>query len=82
MLSFEMSAIDLILAVAIIILLILYLAKSARKPPNEEKQTFTIAHEIAHQKLENKNPIFSNLTGKETQKQEDEADELAKKWLS
>jgi hypothetical protein len=72
MLSFELSAIDLILAVAAIILLILYLTKSAGKPPNEEKQTFTIAHEIAHQKLEHKSPIFSNLTEKETQKQEDE----------
>jgi len=37
MLSFEMSAIDLILAVAVIILLILYLTKSSAKPPVEEK---------------------------------------------
>ena len=37
MLSFELSAIDLILAVAVIILLILYITKSSAKPPVEEK---------------------------------------------
>jgi len=37
MLSFELSAIDLILAVAVIILLVLYLTKSSAKPPVEEK---------------------------------------------
>ena len=37
MLSFELSAMDLILAVAVIILLILYLTKSSAKPPVEEK---------------------------------------------
>jgi len=37
MLSFELSAIDLILAVAVIILLILYLTKPSAKPPVEEK---------------------------------------------
>jgi hypothetical protein len=37
MLSFELSAIDLILAVAVIILLILYLTKSSANPPIEEK---------------------------------------------
>jgi len=78
MLSFELSAIDLILVVAVIILTILYLTKSEVKPPTEEKQTFTIVHEIAHQKLEHKSPIFGNLTEKETQEQETEADQLAK----
>jgi len=52
------------------------------KTESEEKQTFTIAHEIAHHKLNHKSPIFSNLTTEETQKQEAEADELAKRWLS
>jgi len=37
MLSFELSAIDLILAVAVIILLILYITKLSAKPPVEEK---------------------------------------------
>ena len=37
MLSFELSAIDLILALAVIILLVLYITKSSAKPPTEEK---------------------------------------------
>jgi len=37
MLPFELSTIDLILAIAVIILLILYIAKSSVKPPTEEK---------------------------------------------
>ena len=37
MLPFELSVIDLILAIAVIILLILYIAKSSVKPPTEEK---------------------------------------------
>ena len=37
MLSFELSAIDLILAIAVIILLILHITKSSAKPPTEEK---------------------------------------------
>ena len=52
------------------------------KDESEEKQAFCIAHEIAHQKLNHKSPIFSNLTEEEAKKQEEEADELAQKWLS
>ena len=37
MLPFELSAIDLILALAVIILLVLYITKSSAKPPTEEK---------------------------------------------
>ena len=37
MLSFELSAIDLILAIAVIILLILYITKSSTKPPSEKE---------------------------------------------
>ena len=37
MLSFELSAIDLILAIAVIILLVLYITKSSAKSPTEEK---------------------------------------------
>jgi hypothetical protein len=37
MLSFELSAIDLILAIAVIILLILYVTKSSAKPPTGKK---------------------------------------------
>ena len=48
---------------------------------SEEKQAFIIAHEIAYQKLNHKSPILSNLTNKETQNQEVEADSLARKWL-
>jgi len=51
------------------------------KYESEEKQAFTIAHELAHHKLKHKTPIFSNLTEEETKRQEDEADALANKWL-
>ena len=37
MLSFELSAIDLILAIAVVVLLILYITKSSAKSPTEEK---------------------------------------------
>jgi len=37
MLSFELSAIDLILVIAVAILLILYITKSSAKTPTEEK---------------------------------------------
>lgn len=37
MLSFELSAIDLILAVAVIVLLILFITRLTAKPPTEEK---------------------------------------------
>ena len=37
MLSFELSAIDLILAIAVIILLVLYITKLSARPPTEEK---------------------------------------------
>ena len=37
MLSFELSAIDFILVIAVVILLILYITKSSVKPPTEEK---------------------------------------------
>jgi len=33
-------------------------------------------------KLRHKSPIFSNLTREEIDKQEEEANELAEKWLS
>jgi hypothetical protein len=37
MLSFELSAIDLILALAVIVLLVLYITRSSAKPPAEKK---------------------------------------------
>jgi hypothetical protein len=37
MLSFELSAIDIILALAVIVLLVLYITKSSAKPSTEEK---------------------------------------------
>ena len=37
MLSFELSAIDLILALSVIILLVLYLTKLSTRPPTEQK---------------------------------------------
>jgi len=37
MLSFELSAIDLILALAVIILLVLYLTKLSSRPPTERR---------------------------------------------
>lgn len=53
----------------------------ALKNESEEKQTFQIAHEIAHVKLNHKSPVFSDLTEIEMKRQEKEADELANKWL-
>ena len=38
MLPFELSAIDLILVIAVIVLLILYVTKSSTEPPTEEKR--------------------------------------------
>jgi len=37
MLSFELSAIDLILAIAVIILLVLYITRLSARPPAEER---------------------------------------------
>lgn len=51
------------------------------KNDSEERQTFRIAHEIAHQKLKHKSPIFNRLTEEEVWKQEKEATKLAEKWL-
>ena len=43
MLSFELSAIDLILLIAVIVLLILYITKLSARPPTEEKLAATDA---------------------------------------
>ena len=48
----------------------------------EEEQILAVAHEVAHMKLRHKSPIFNDLTQKETERQEKEANELAQKWLS
>ena len=47
----------------------------------EEKQLFTIAHEIAHLRLNHKSPILSKLTVDESRKQEKDANSLAAKWI-
>ena len=59
----------------------IFLSNDLKNEP-EKKQTLCIAHEIAHHKLNHKSPVFSNLTKEEIEKGEQEADELAKKWLS
>lgn len=48
----------------------------------EEEQTLAVAHEIAHMKLRHKSSVFNNLTRVETEKQEEKANDLARKWLS
>jgi Zn-dependent peptidase ImmA (M78 family) len=48
---------------------------------SEKKQAFIIAHEIAHFKLNHKCGISDRLTEEEIHKQQNEANELARKWL-
>jgi len=38
MLSFELSALDLILVIAVVLLLILYVTRSSAEPPTQEKR--------------------------------------------
>ena len=52
------------------------------KDETEEKQAFTIAHEIAHHKLKHKSPFFGKITKEQARKNEEEADERARTWLS
>ena len=47
----------------------------------EERQAFIIAHEVAHHKLDHKNPVFNEMKEKEKAKQEWEADTLANEWI-
>lgn len=51
------------------------------KDQDEKSQAFWIAHEIAHQKLKHKNPFFGKITFEQGDKNEEEADKLARKWL-
>jgi len=46
----------------------------------KKEMEFTISHEIAHQYLRHKSPIFNMLPEKVTERQEKEADRLAIKW--
>jgi Zn-dependent peptidase ImmA (M78 family) len=48
---------------------------------SEKKQAFIIAHEIAHFKLNHKCGISDKSTKEEIHKQQNEANELARKWL-
>jgi Zn-dependent peptidase ImmA (M78 family) len=59
----------------------IFLCEELRKEP-EKTQTFMVAHEIAHRKLRHLSPILSNLSNEQTDAQEQEADDLALKWLS
>lgn len=52
------------------------------KKASKEKQITTIAHEIAHMRLNHKSFLWSNITEEENEKQEIEADEQAKRWLN
>ena len=56
MLSFEMSAIDLILAIAVIILLILQVTKSSAKPPTGEKLLVEEKHPSKKPTIEDASP--------------------------
>ncbi len=51
---------------------------------HEEEETFSliIAQEIAHAKLDHKSPLFTKMTRETERKQEQQAEELAKKWLN
>ena len=57
------------------------LSEALRKKPDKMK-TFIIAHEIAHQKLKHVSAVLCNLTNEQADAQEQEADDLALKWLS
>jgi hypothetical protein len=59
MLSFELSAIDLILAIAVIILLVLYITKLSAKPPTEEKLL------VEEERLPEKRVMEAAVPGKE-----------------
>lgn len=59
----------------------IFLSEALRKKPEKEK-TFTIAHELAHQKLRHLHPAIEGLTYEQADAQEQEADDLALKWLS
>lgn len=62
MLSFELSAIDLILAIAVVILLILQITKPSAKPPTREKLL------IAQKKLPKKPTIEDTKLEKEKER--------------
>ncbi len=51
------------------------------KHEDEETCSFVIAQEIAHAKLDHKSPLFTKMLREEERRQEQEAEELAKKWL-
>ncbi|MGA2573941.1 MAG: hypothetical protein ABSF36_07090 [Candidatus Methanomethylicaceae archaeon] len=51
------------------------------KEKDEDGQIFMVLHEIAHNRLKHKSPIFCKLSQEDTDKQEKEADALAQKWL-
>jgi hypothetical protein len=51
------------------------------KSQSSEKQTLYILHEIAHVRLRHRSPILSNLSQEESERQEREADKLARSWL-
>ena len=51
------------------------------KNQTEDIQSSYIAHEIAHTYLGHVSPIMSNLSDRETKNQEEQATQLAHKWL-
>ena len=62
MLSFELSAIDLILIIAVIILLILYITKLSGKTPNQEKLL------VEDKKISNKPSIETTIPDEEEER--------------
>lgn len=51
------------------------------KSESADIQAFYIAHEIAHVRLGHRSPVYSMLTPEEADRQEKDADRLARKWL-
>jgi hypothetical protein len=51
------------------------------KNKSKEEQASTIVHEIAHAKLNHRSPILCDLSQEDQERQEKEADNLARAWI-
>lgn len=51
------------------------------KHEDDESFSFIIAQEIAHAQLNHKSPLFTRMPRADQRKQEQDAEDLAKKWL-
>lgn len=48
----------------------------------QKTQDYVVLHEVAHFYLKHQSPLWEDMSDEEAEKQEQEADRLAKKWLS